>query len=97
MVQQRLKSIPGFYNSPMMNAVEAYIQFKPDLIPDSGEVSVPGTENFLRNSMQEFRVFIGRVLIVYPCAGLGTSQRTAFGRGGQITAAIRRNLMAGGD
>ena len=64
--QQHLKSILGFCNSPMMNAVEAYIQFTPDLISDEGAVSVPGTEEFLRNYMQEFRDFIARVLSVYP-------------------------------
>lgn len=64
--QQHLKSILGFCNSPMMNAVEAYIQFKPDLISDEGEVSVEGTEEFLRSYMHEFRDFIRRVLTVYP-------------------------------
>lgn len=64
--QQHLKSILGFCNSPMMNAVEAYIQFKPDLISDDGEVSVEATEKFLSSYMQEFRDFIGRVLTVYP-------------------------------
>lgn len=64
--QQHLKSILGFCNSPMMNAVEAYIQFKPDLISDDGQVSVPATEDFLRNYMGECRDFIARVLTVYP-------------------------------
>ncbi len=64
--QQHLKSILGFCNSPMMNAVEAYIQFTPDLISDDGKVSVASTETFLRNYMSEFRDFIGRVLTVYP-------------------------------
>lgn len=64
--QQHLKSILGFCNSPMMNAVEAYIQFKPDLIDDEGNVSVASTEDFLRNYMNEFRDFIERVLTVYP-------------------------------
>ncbi len=49
-----------------MNAVEAYIQFKPDLISDEGEVNIEGTEEFLRTYMQEFRDFIWRVLTVYP-------------------------------
>ena len=66
--QQHLKSILGFCNSPMMNAVEAYIQFKPDLISDDGHVGVPSTEDFLRTYMQEFRDFIARVLSVYPRA-----------------------------
>ena len=64
--QQHLKSILGFCNSPMMNAVDAYIQFTPDLISDEGKVSVESTETFLRNYMSEFRDFIGRVLTVYP-------------------------------
>lgn len=64
--QQHLKSILSFCNAPMMNAVEAYIQFKPDLISDEGEVSVESTETFLRNYMSEFRDFIQRVLTVYP-------------------------------
>lgn len=64
--QQHLKSILGFCNSPMMNAIEAYIQFTPDLISDEGEVSVETTETFLRNFMSEFRTFIGRVYTVLP-------------------------------
>ena len=64
--QQHLRTILSFCNSPMMNAVEAYIQFTPDLISDSGEVSVKSTEDFLRNYMQEFSDFIQRVLTVYP-------------------------------
>lgn len=67
--QQHLKSILGFCNSPMMNAVEAYIQFKPDLISATGDVSVPETEDFLRTYMEEFRDFIRRVLTVYPRQG----------------------------
>lgn len=63
--QQHLKSILGFCNSPMMNAVEAYIQFKPNLISDDGTVSVRSTEEFLRNYMGEFRDFTARVLSVY--------------------------------
>jgi len=64
--QQHLKSILSFCNSPMMNAVEAYIQFTPNLISDQGDVSVGSTEDFLRSYMQEFRDFIERVLTVYP-------------------------------
>lgn len=64
--QQHLKSILGFCNSPMMNAIEAYIQFTPNLISDSGEVSSEATEAFLRNYMSEFSNFIGRVFTVFP-------------------------------
>lgn len=66
--QQHLKSILSFCNSPMMNAIEAYIQFTPDLISDDGVVSVPSTADFLRNYMIEFSAFITRVLTVYPRA-----------------------------
>lgn len=64
--QQHLKSILSFCNSPMMNAVEAYIQFKPDLISEDGEVTDDSTREFLRTYMAEFRDFIRRVLSVYP-------------------------------
>src|SRR5215203_5714082 len=64
--QQHLKSILCFCNSPMMNAIEAYIQFTPNLISNSGEVSVGSTQTFLRGYMNEFRDFIRRVLTVYP-------------------------------
>jgi chromate reductase len=66
--QQHLKSILSFCNSPMMNAIEAYIQFTPNLISEDGKVTVESTEKFLRNYMSEFSSFIGRVLSVYPRA-----------------------------
>ena len=64
--QQSLRSVLSFCNSPQMNAPEAYIQFKPGMITDEGEVTVPETETFLRDFMSEFHVFIGRVLSVLP-------------------------------
>jgi chromate reductase len=64
--QQSLRSVLAFCNSPQMNALEAYIQFTPDLINDEGMVSVESTEKFLRNFMTEFHTFIGRVLQVLP-------------------------------
>lgn len=66
--QQHLKSILSFCNSPMMNAIEAYIQFTPNLISDDGVVGSKSTEEFLRNYMTEFSAFVGRVLSVYPRA-----------------------------
>ena len=56
----------SFCNSPLMNAVEAYIQFVPGLIDDNGEVSNPATAEFLKNYMEEFHAFVGRVLTVLP-------------------------------
>ena len=64
--QQHLRSILGFCNSPLMNQVEAYIQFKPDLIDDDGNITVPDTEKFLRGYMEEYAAFVQRVLTVLP-------------------------------
>jgi chromate reductase len=59
--QQHLRSILSFCNSPLMNAIEAYIQFTPGLITDDGEVTDTSTEEFLRNYMQEYLGFVERV------------------------------------
>ena len=64
--QQHLRSMLSFCNSPQMNSLEAYIQFKPGLITDDGEVTDDATEEFLRNYMPEFHAFIARVLTVLP-------------------------------
>ena len=64
--QQQLKSMMSFCNSPMMNAIEAYIQFTPDLISDDGEVMVESTREFLRTYMEEFYAFIQRVYTALP-------------------------------
>jgi len=64
--QQHLRSILSFCNSPQMNAPEAYIQFKPDLISDDSEVTVESTREFLRGFMHDFHVFITRVRSVLP-------------------------------
>lgn len=64
--QQNLRSVLSFCNAPQMNAPEAYIQFKPGLVTDDGEVTVASTEDFLRKFMSEFHDFIARVLTVLP-------------------------------
>ena len=64
--QQSLRSVLSFCNSPQMNAPEAYIQFTPGLITDTGEVTIESSETFLRNYMAEFSTFIARVLQVLP-------------------------------
>jgi chromate reductase len=64
--QQHLRSVLCFCNSPLMNTVEAYIQFKPDLITAGGEVTDASTEEFLRNYLREFHLFVTRVLTVLP-------------------------------
>ena len=64
--QQHLRSILGFCNSPLMNSIEAYIQFEPGLIADDGEVTNETTAEFLRNYMAEFHGFVARVYTVLP-------------------------------
>ena len=64
--QQHLRSILAFCNSPLMNSIEAYIQFEKDLITDDGQVTNPSTEKFLRTFMVEFSGFIERVYTVLP-------------------------------
>lgn len=59
--QQHLRSILAFCNSPLMNAIEAYIQFEPGLITADGEVTNESTRKFLQTFMGEFRDFITRV------------------------------------
>ena len=67
--QQHLRSILAFCNSPLMNAIEAYIQFEKGLITDEGEVTNSSTADFLRNYMTEFHGFISRVYTVLPRGG----------------------------
>lgn len=64
--QQSLRGVLCFCNSPLMNQVEAYIQFKPGLITAEGEVTDEGTRKFLQNYMSELHAFIVRVLTVLP-------------------------------
>jgi chromate reductase len=64
--QQSLRGVLCFCNSPLMNTVEAYIQFTPGLITADGEVTNEGTAEFLRNYLTEFHAFIARVLTVLP-------------------------------
>jgi chromate reductase len=64
--QQHLRSILAFCNSPQMNAIEAYIQFEPGLIADDGHVTKEDTAEFLRQFMEQFAAFIGRVYTALP-------------------------------
>ena len=64
--QQSLRSVICYLNSPLMNQVEAYIQFKPGLITADGEVTSDDTEEFLRRYMTELHTFVARVLSVLP-------------------------------
>jgi chromate reductase len=64
--QQHLRSILAFCNSPLMNSIEAYIQFDSGLITADGEVTNGSTREFLQNYMAEFQTFITRVYTVLP-------------------------------
>jgi chromate reductase len=64
--QQHLRSILAFCNSPLMNSIEAYIQFEDGLISEDGSVSNGSTRDFLQNYMKEFHEFIARVYTVLP-------------------------------
>jgi chromate reductase len=64
--QQQLRGVLCFCNSPLMNTMEAYIQFSPGLITEDGTVTNPSTEEFLRKYMDELHLFVQRVLTVLP-------------------------------
>jgi chromate reductase len=63
---QRLRSILAFCNSPLMNSIEAYIQFENGLIANDGQVTDDSTREFLQNFMVEFHGFMSRVYTVLP-------------------------------
>ena len=64
--QAHLRSILAFCNSPLMNSIEAYVQFEKGLITDDAEVTNPSTAEFLRGFMSELHGFISRVYTVLP-------------------------------
>jgi chromate reductase len=64
--QSHLRGVLCFCNSPLMNTVEAYVQFKQGLITADGEVTSDETREFLRKYMSELQDFIVRVLTVLP-------------------------------
>jgi chromate reductase, NAD(P)H dehydrogenase (quinone) len=66
--QQSLRSALSFCDSPQMTAPEAYIQVMPGLISALGEVTDKGTEQFLRDFMEAFEVFVARVHTALPHA-----------------------------
>lgn len=64
--QQSLRAVLSFCNARQMTAPEAYIQFRPGVFADSGEVNDEATAGFLRDFMEEFSLHIERVLTVLP-------------------------------
>jgi chromate reductase, NAD(P)H dehydrogenase (quinone) len=64
--QTHLRSILAFCNSPLMNSIEAYVQYEQGLITDAGEVTNESTAAFLHDFMTAFGDYIGRVYTVLP-------------------------------
>lgn len=61
-MQSSMRSVLSFLNAPQLNAPEAYITFKPEVFGSDGQVSDPGTEQFLTHYMGEYAAFVERVL-----------------------------------
>ena len=66
--QQSLRAVLAYCNSPLSNAIEAYITFKHDVFSDDGEISDESTATFLRDYMKAYRDFVQRVTTVLPSA-----------------------------
>lgn len=64
LAQRELRGLLNFSNAPLMTFPEAYIQFKPDLITDDGEITVESTREFLSSFMAAFLEFIQQVYVV---------------------------------
>jgi len=64
--QQHLRSILAFCNAPLMNSIEAYVQFTPGLVTPDGQVTDESVANFLQNYMREFHHFIACMYMVLP-------------------------------
>jgi chromate reductase len=64
--QGQLRGMLCFCNSPLMNTLEAYIQFTPSLVTGDGAITNEFTAGFLGNYMKELHLHIERVLTVHP-------------------------------
>jgi chromate reductase len=64
--QSHLRSILAFCNAPLMNSIEAYIQFEAGMIGDDGVIAPESTREFCRKFMDEFAGFVARVYTAIP-------------------------------
>ncbi|WP_428776301.1 NADPH-dependent FMN reductase [Vibrio sp.] len=64
--QSQLRGVLCFCNSPLMNTVEAYIQYHEGLIDDDFEITDERMREFLGKYMVELQAFVERVLTVLP-------------------------------
>lgn len=67
--QQHLRGILNYCNAPLMNDVEAYVQFKPDMIDAEGNVANDDTKAFLRKYMDAYADFLRRMRRAMPQGG----------------------------
>lgn len=56
--QAALRPVLGFLNMIQMNQIEAYIQFKPDMIDGQGAFTNPETAKFLSGFLESFQSFV---------------------------------------
>lgn len=68
MAQQSLRGVLSFCNARQMTAPEAYIRYSQETFPGDGEVADESTKAFLTDYMEQFSVYIARVLTVIPRA-----------------------------
>jgi chromate reductase len=66
MAQQSLRGVLIFCNARQMTAPEAYIRYSEEIFPGDGEVADESTKEFLAGFMEQFRIYIERVLTVIP-------------------------------
>ena len=59
--QQHLRSILSYVNSPELAQPEVYIHFTPGLVDDAGNITVQSTADFLKDWLQKFETFVGKV------------------------------------
>jgi chromate reductase, NAD(P)H dehydrogenase (quinone) len=64
--QQSLRGVLSYCNARQMTAPECYVQFSPEVFPESGEVTDESTRAFLTEFMDEFALHTERVLTVLP-------------------------------
>jgi chromate reductase len=76
MAQQSLRAVLSFCNARQMTAPEAYIRYSAEHFPGDGEVADESTRTFLTDFMEQFRIYIVRVLTVIPRADVPRSRAT---------------------
>ena len=60
--QQATRAVLNYFALPLMTQPEMYIQTKPGLIDDDGNVTADGTRDFFKQYMLDYRDFVARVL-----------------------------------